>query len=102
MRHVRKVKGRQCSGQQSTLRKSGGGRFWSGGRVIRVDSRGTTFQVGHKEENKIIRQVKLNKSEEQAIKPYFLSIKQEHACLFDKINAMGDAVGDSAKLTVDW
>jgi len=64
MWHVRKVKGKQCSGQYSTLRKTGRCRFWSGGRVIHVDSRGATFQVGIKEENKIIQQVKCDKSEE--------------------------------------
>jgi hypothetical protein len=33
------------------------GRFWGGGCDIQVDSKGTTFQVGLKEEHKIIRQV---------------------------------------------
>jgi hypothetical protein len=33
------------------------GRFWGGGCDIQVDSKGTTFQIGEKEEQKIIRQV---------------------------------------------
>jgi hypothetical protein len=33
------------------------GRFWGGGCDIQVDSKGTIFQVGLKEEQKIIRQV---------------------------------------------
>jgi hypothetical protein len=43
---------------------TGGGRFWGGGRVIQVDSKGTTFQAELKKEKKIIWQVKWNKFEE--------------------------------------
>jgi len=39
------------------MRKTKGG-FWGGGSVIQVNSIGTTFQVGLKEEKKIIWQVK--------------------------------------------
>jgi hypothetical protein len=34
------------------------GGFWGGGSVIQVNSKGTTLQVGLKEEKKIIWQVK--------------------------------------------
>jgi hypothetical protein len=45
------------------LRKTGGVRFWGGGSVIQMNSKGETFQVGLQEE-KIIRQVKRDKFEE--------------------------------------
>jgi len=39
------------------VRKIGKGRFWGEGCVIQVNRKGTTFQVGLKEEKKIIRPV---------------------------------------------
>ena len=60
------------------------------------------FEVGLKEEKKIIRQVKWNKFEEQDIWPYcvivYLGIEWEYVCVFPKIKTMGDELDDFDKL----